>query len=161
MKAIGFGQLAKQRLLLGERFVVRYPNYWLVWEPGTFVVPRGNASASDTVLPKAGRPAAPAAADPLCFVLEVTPHPVRIGRAEGNELVLSDETISRHHCELTHATDGWSLTCLDDAHSTLTLQGKPVAPGATVALAGGAKLQLGSINLTFLSPWGMASRLST
>lgn len=86
--------------------------------------------------------------------------PTRIGRAEGNDLVLSDQTVSRHHCELTHDTSGWSLTCCAEAHAAVVVQGTSVAPGQTVSLAAGVTLELGNVKLTFASAWGMAKRLS-
>jgi len=161
VKAVAYSQLAKQRLLLADKFTQRYPHYWLVWEPGRLVVPRSNVSSTATAPPK-GRPAAPSAGDPLCFVLEPNRDgsPTSIGRAEGNDLVLSDESISRQHCTLLHEPTGWQITRCPEASSKVVVQGQALPPGGSAQLAVGAKLELGEVVLTFLSSWGLAQRVS-
>ena len=161
LKAVAYSQLARQRALLAARFTQRYPHYWLVWEPGAFAVPRGNVSASATALPDAKRVATPARGEPLCFVLEPKADgtPTAIGRAEGNDLVLSDETISRHHCALLHEPTGWAITCSPEATSPLRVQGQALAPGHELQLGSSATFQLGNVTLTFMSAWSLAQRL--
>jgi transcriptional regulator with GAF, ATPase, and Fis domain len=43
---------------------------------------------------------------------------VRVGKAQDNDLVLSDDTVSRHHCELTRANDGVHVRDLGSTNGT-------------------------------------------
>ncbi|HXN32057.1 MAG TPA: sigma 54-interacting transcriptional regulator [Polyangiaceae bacterium] len=43
---------------------------------------------------------------------------VRVGKAQDNELVLDDDTVSRHHCELTRANDGVHVRDLGSTNGT-------------------------------------------
>src|SRR5882757_1486697 len=62
--------LARQRLLLEQKFDGRYPHHWLVWEPGSWKAPPVNAAVAETRLPSQARPLARAqAGDALCFEL--------------------------------------------------------------------------------------------
>ncbi len=162
MKSVPYSQLGRQRLLLGERFIQRYPHFWLVWEPGVFAVPRGSVSTSATAVPTKNAPATPAKGEPLCFVLEPKSDgaPTSIGRAEGNDLVLSDATVSRHHCELKHESTGWVIACHAEASSGLSVNERRVAPGSAASLVAGERITLGNIVLAFVSAWGMVRRLS-
>jgi transcriptional regulator with GAF, ATPase, and Fis domain len=43
---------------------------------------------------------------------------LRLGKAQDNDLVLDDDTVSRHHCELTRANDGVHVRDLDSTNGT-------------------------------------------
>jgi transcriptional regulator with GAF, ATPase, and Fis domain len=43
---------------------------------------------------------------------------LRIGKATDNDLVLTDDTVSRHHCELLRASDGVKVRDLDSTNGT-------------------------------------------
>jgi len=43
---------------------------------------------------------------------------LRIGKAPDNDLVLADDTVSRHHCELSRAADGIRVRDLDSTNGT-------------------------------------------
>ena len=161
MKSFALSRLAQQRLVLGERFLTQFAHDWLVWEPGAWKVPRGTAAGSETVPPRAGAAAErPRADDPLCFVLasRLDGSGCSIGRAEGNDLVLSDETVSRNHCFFAHTGKTWVVSCADDAKD-LKVDGTVVKPSQSVAMRSGQKLELGHIVLTLLDPRGMLARL--
>jgi DNA-binding NtrC family response regulator len=67
----------------------------------------------------------------------------RIGKAPDNDLVLNDDTVSRHHCEITRGSDGIRVK---DLHST---NGTKVG-GARIAEAvvqPGAVLKVGEVEL--------------
>lgn len=162
MKSVAYSQLRRQLTLLGDKFTRRYPHYWLVWEPGVFAVPRGNVSASTTAVPKKNAHETPAKGEPLCFALEPKKDqtPVSIGRAEGNDLILSEETVSRHHCTLHHEQTGWLISCCSDAVSGLAVHDRHVEPNTSAPLVAGAPIHLGNAVLTFESAWGMVRRLS-
>lgn len=163
VKALAYSQLARQRLLLAEKFTSRYPHYWLVWEPGVLAIPRSNVSTVATAPPKVqkGATPVPAAGDPLCFVLQAKPDgsATSIGRAEGNDLVLSDESVSRNHCTLSHEATGWVVACRDEASAGLKINGEKLKAGASVALVSGQRIELGNVVLTFMGPAALATRL--
>ena len=155
MKSYAWSTLQMQHQLLGPRFALRYAHDWLVWEPGAWSVPRGNISAADTLLPKKQGPKTPAKGDPLCFVLE---QQFSIGRAEGNTLVLSDETVSRHHCTFEHRDGGWWLQRHPEAKN-LTVDGAAIAASVAVRLMNGQHIELGQVVLTYMSAIGLVARL--
>ena len=43
---------------------------------------------------------------------------LRVGKAADNDLVLADDTVSRHHCELTRTSDGIRVRDLDSTNGT-------------------------------------------
>jgi DNA-binding NtrC family response regulator len=67
-------------------------------------------------------------------------HPsVRIGTARDNDLVLTDPSVSRHHCCIQKTADGWTLTDLSTTNGTL-VRGLLIKE---VVLASPATIQLG------------------
>jgi hypothetical protein len=44
--------------------------------------------------------------------------PIRIGRASDNDIVLDDESLSRHHAEIRWGRAGWTIHDLDSANGT-------------------------------------------
>lgn len=153
MKSIAWSLLVQQRQVLGPRFLQRHGHDWLVWEPGAWNVPRGNTSVSVTAVPKKQSQSAPAKGDPLCFVLA---EPISIGRAEGNSLVLSDETVSRQHCLLERRDGNWWVQ-RQPGSGVLKVDGTELQGPAP--LSNGQHLALGEVVLTFMSAWGMVKRL--
>jgi len=160
MKSFALSRLAQQRLVLGERFVQQFAHDWLVWEPGAWIVPKGTAAGTETVPPKAGAAPKPRIDDPLCFVLaaRLDGSGCTIGRAEGNDLVLSDETVSRRHCFFAHTGKTWVVSC-DAEAKELKVDGKVVKSNGSAPMRSGQKLELGHIALTLLDPKGMLERL--
>ncbi|MEO8012484.1 MAG: FHA domain-containing protein, partial [Dokdonella sp.] len=69
-------------------------------------------------------------------------HPFRIGRAEGNELELSEPSISRRHVSIESDAQGWLLR---DCGSLLgsRLNELPIAAGSAVALRAGDVIGIG------------------
>ena len=157
MKSFALSRLGQQRMLLGQqKFVQRYGHDWLVWEPGAWSVPRGNIAVADTAPPKTrGAPPAPAKGDPLCFALTER---VSIGRAEGNDLILSDETVSRNHCIVEPRDGGWFVDRHPEARF-LSLDGAQV--DRSMRLNNGQRIQMGQIVLSFQSVSGMVTRLQS
>lgn len=43
---------------------------------------------------------------------------LRVGKASDNDVVLPDDTVSRHHCELTRANDGVHVRDLGSTNGT-------------------------------------------
>jgi transcriptional regulator with GAF, ATPase, and Fis domain len=68
---------------------------------------------------------------------------LRIGKAPDNDLVLSDDTVSRHHCELTRAADGVHVRDLGSTNGT-KLQGARVTEAVVQP---GVVLKVGEIEI--------------
>jgi hypothetical protein len=154
--------VTRRFLIQGPRFAELNPNDWIVWEAGNLTVPRGNISSVSTVNHSLdAAEALPRLDDPLCFLLEEKGEgsTVTIGRAEGNDLVLSDEAVSRHHCTLVWSTGGWTVTCAEPTVD-LTLDGAPLPYGQWHTLSSGQALGLGHLVLTLFTSHGMALRLA-
>jgi pSer/pThr/pTyr-binding forkhead associated (FHA) protein len=126
-------------------------------------IPRSNVSTVATAPPKIlkGTTPVPVQGDPLCFVLQpkTDGSPTSIGRSEGNDLVLSDESVSRHHLTLTHEATGWIVSCRDEASAGLIVHGVKLKAGGSAPLASGQKIELGNVVLTFMGPSALATRL--
>jgi transcriptional regulator with GAF, ATPase, and Fis domain len=68
---------------------------------------------------------------------------LRIGKAQDNDLVLADDTVSRHHCELSRASDGIHVRDLGSTNGT-KVQGARV----TEAVASpGSVLKVGEVEI--------------
>lgn len=153
--------LCRQHLVLGERFCARYPHPWLVWEPGTWKAPGPSVTVAETRLPGAALPLRAEGSDALCF--ELAPRAngsgtLRIGRGEENELVLSDDTVSREHCIVRVEGDRWFVRASDSVKA-FNVADRPVPPGTEAPLAPGQTLVLGNVKLTFLDAAKFCARI--
>jgi transcriptional regulator with GAF, ATPase, and Fis domain len=68
---------------------------------------------------------------------------LRIGKAADNDLVLTDDTVSRHHCELTRAADGVHVRDLGSTNGT-KVQGTRVSEAVVQP---GVVLKVGEIDI--------------
>ena len=149
-------------MIHGKSFSELNPHDWLVWEAGALHVSRSNVGASVTVSQDLSATAnAPRVGDPLCFVLadRSLGATVRIGRAEGNDVVLSDETVSRNHCTLVFGDDGWTATPSEEP-AMFKLDGVEVPYGRVVKVSSGQTLTLGRLALSLVTTQGMVLRLA-
>ena len=155
--------LARQYLVLKQGFDTRYRNPWLVWEPGSWRAPPANAGVAQTRLPESkSAPLTAVPGDALCFELDVKPErksPLRIGRADESELIISDATVSREHCLLRRDNDEWFVKASPSVKS-MKLDGRPLDAGAETKLKPGQTLDLGEVKLTFLDPKGFSARVA-
>ncbi len=151
--------LARQFAIHGRQFAQKHPEDWLVWEHGTQTVPRGNAATERTL--NDGADVRPLIDDPLCLALPLPAEGVmvRVGRAEGNDLMLSDATVSRHHCTLVHRGGSWMVTAAFE-HQVIEVEGARVHFGQWVPLSWGQKLALGHLTLALNTSHGMMMRLA-
>src|SRR6185437_16133615 len=69
---------------------------------------------------------------------------LRIGKAPDNDLVLADDTVSRHHCELTRAPDGLRVRDLNSTNGT-KVQGARVSEAVVQP---GTVIKVGEIELS-------------
>ena len=68
---------------------------------------------------------------------------LRVGKAQDNDLVLNDDTVSRHHCELTRANDGVHVRDLGSTNGT-RVQGARVSEAIVQP---GTVLKVGEVEL--------------
>jgi hypothetical protein len=155
--------VARQALLLKDKLPARYPNAWLVWEPGNWSAPAVQGNESATRMPTSqSAVTAPQHGDALCFELSAPPAAgsLRLGRATGNDIIINDATVSREHILLAKQTDGrWSAEATSQAKSTF-FGSCPLPPGQKVALADGQKLKVGDVVFTYLEPASFFERVS-
>jgi pSer/pThr/pTyr-binding forkhead associated (FHA) protein len=71
---------------------------------------------------------------------------VNIGRAEYNDLVIPDDSVSSQHAKLTRREGVWVLTDLGSTNGTL-VDGERI--GADTAIAPGAYVRFGDVQLVF------------
>src|SRR5581483_2009672 len=162
MKTILLSSLTRQFVIHGAKFAELHPNDWLMWEAGTLSVPHGAVGGANTVSSPPGATAdRPKIGDPLCFVLARPQEgaSVTVGRAEGNDIVISDETVSRHHCTLVWSVGGWAATPAVES-AVVTLEGKALEYGQFGAVSSGARLELGHLLFSLHTSHGMALRLA-
>jgi hypothetical protein len=154
--------LVRQHLALKEKFRVRYPHCWLVWEAGAWNVPEADeVSPGATRLPTADLYDCLPSGDVLCFELAPgtrTPS-VPLGRASHNVIVINDATVSREHLVLRPEPEGgWQVEAQQRAGPAL-LGGRLLKPGQPTRLVSGMQLQLGDVRLTFHDAEGFHVRL--
>ena len=143
--------LSRQLVLAQAAFITRYPNAWLVWEPGEWAVPLSavDVNVAETKLPSAGAEQRPLGGDALCFALKVPNGTIlKVGRAADNELVVPDLSISRLHAQLELRADRWSILALSQTKKTL-VEGAEIPRGTSAELNSGQLLELGGVKVTF------------
>jgi hypothetical protein len=154
--------LTRQLALAKDSFLKRYPNSWLIWEPGEHSVPVSgvDVSVAATQMPGGGAAQRPLAGDALCFALKVPEGTVlRVGRAAESEVLVSDLTVSRVHAQLTLQGGRWVLESLSETKAT-SVGGAPVSRGQLLALSSGQEFELGGVKLTFLDAQAFRDRLA-
>ncbi len=153
--------LGRQYLLTGPKFMELHPHPWLVWEPGEWIAPTTGEkqNTSETLLPSSRIHERPKSGDALCF--ELRPKPgvdVTIGRAEENNIVINDMTVSRVHVKLAWEAGAWRAEVLSDPQKA-TIAGAVVKAGERIALKSGTPVRLGGIQLTYLDAAHFLERL--
>ncbi len=71
-----------------------------------------------------------------------------IGRMGGNDIVILEGSVSRHHARLTFGGGQWIVEDLSSANGTFINRGR-LAPGQPVVVPNGAELQFGHVSSTF------------
>jgi len=152
--------LARQFLFTGDAgFEKRYPNAWLVWEPGAWKVPTGDTNSTKTMMPVAiAQAGKPSTADALCFELPKAAR-LTLGRNETNDVVVNDATVSREHLVLRADEKGSWTAEVAPTSRAIVHRGKPVPPGGSVPLTPGDQLNLGDVVLTFLPAPELRTRI--
>jgi pSer/pThr/pTyr-binding forkhead associated (FHA) protein len=73
---------------------------------------------------------------------------VRIGSAERNDLVISDDSVSASHAVLEFEDGAWRLTDLDSTNGTV-VEGVRLAPQVPTPLPYGSSVRVGGVRLQF------------
>jgi hypothetical protein len=162
MKSFNLATLAGQYLKDAKSFAQRYPHDWLIWEPGEYKVPARDIANARTISDAPGHAPSPRHGDPLFFALQTQAEgaPFSIGRAEGNDLVLSDETISRRHCTLSRSKGGWIVACDPKGHE-IKVDGAVVTPGNWSPVSSGQSIELGHVHLKLISSDALQQRFQS
>jgi hypothetical protein len=79
---------------------------------------------------------------------------VSIGRSDENDLVLDDETVSRHHALVVESGERWFLEDRGSFNGTM-LNGVRVQPGVRLPLRHGDRVSFGSQAVVFSWPAGI------
>ncbi|MFO1483142.1 MAG: FHA domain-containing protein [Verrucomicrobiaceae bacterium] len=79
-------------------------------------------------------------------VLELDAERMTLGRADDNQLIIADDSVSSHHGEVAFDGASWTLNDLGSTNGT-KVGGSRVE---TVKLNAGASFQLGNVNCVFL-----------
>lgn len=149
--------LTRRLMIKPVDFRARYPNAWLVWEPGSWQEPTSpEMAAGETLQPGQERPVSPVGDDALCFELKPNDAPLKIGRAPDNHIILNDMRVSRSQFELRHDGKVWQL--LPTPGSRNAVLGQPVEASGLL-LTPNTKINAGGIVLSFYEAEDFASRL--
>jgi hypothetical protein len=163
ISGVPLSMLARQALVLGSGLAARYPQPFLVWEPGSRVEAAPTPIPVITVVPlEANRPKGPLEGDPLCFPLALQPPATRlqVGRSLDNDLILDDLTISRVHFFLSTRGGGeWVLWVHPDAHASTLVRRMSVQAGEEISLVDRCTISAGGIHLTFYAPGRLIPRI--
>ena len=147
-------------MALASGFEKRYPNDWLVWEPGEWRVPGPTADLATTQLPMGSAPERPPKGDCLCYELKSATGKISIGRAPENDIVLNDATVSREHLLLERSGTAWLANVMPASRATkFSVKGAPPSADGPMTLSSGDKITLGGVTLTYLSVAGLKERL--
>jgi pSer/pThr/pTyr-binding forkhead associated (FHA) protein len=80
------------------------------------------------------------------FVLDQAAGVLRVGRAPEADIFLDDVTVSRHHAELRHGAEGWSVRDVGSLNGTYVNRVRV----DDQQLAGGDEVQIGKFRFVFL-----------
>ncbi|HAN71124.1 MAG TPA: hypothetical protein DCQ36_05985 [Actinobacteria bacterium] len=80
------------------------------------------------------------------FVLDPAAGVLRVGRSEDSDIFLDDVTVSRHHAELRHGAEGWSLRDIGSLNGTYVNRVRV----EDRRLAGGDEVQIGKFRFVVL-----------
>ena len=131
-----------------------HPHEWLVWEPGTWHVPR----TQDTLVAAGGSSNAASSGEALAIPLERTGQELVLGRDPKTSIPINDATLSALHLALVPGEAGWSVRDLGSRNGT-RVDGLKLAPQLLFPLKPGAQIEAGTVRLTFYSADAMRARL--
>jgi len=135
-----------------------HPHDWLVWEAGPWHPPERTGR---TLLGPATVPPPKGAGESLAIALRPNPRRpyLTLGRGPENDVVVDDATLSRVHLVLMRQeVGGWTVRDAGSSNGT-RLEGRAIAAGRPEPLPSRARLEAGSVHLTFLDSGALLARL--
>lgn len=153
--------LQRQRAELGPDFPRRYPDAWMVWEPGPWrpaITPEAR-DLHDTDPPGQTAAAPTADDDPICYQLPPAEQgrQLSVGRASSNDVILNDSSASRRQLVLEAGPAGWRVAV---TRGEVLLGGRPLALGTWAALRSGDCLRIGELRLSYFEGREFEERLA-
>lgn len=136
-------------------FVRRYPDAWLIWEnrPGE----RSNLPLTTQTL-GSGMSTPRAEFEPAAYRLLGAIKSLAIGRL-GEGILIKHPTVSETHLVLQQTATGWAASDAGSKNGTL-VDGTRLQPSIPLLLTSGARIQIGAVQMTFLSASGLFRRLT-
>jgi Inner membrane component of T3SS, cytoplasmic domain len=151
--------MATRAAVLGAGFAAKYPGAWLVWEPGAWHAPESGGLSRKTLV--GFKPMnTPSGTDALCFqlALDEGKTTVRVGRDEKSDVVVNDATVSREHLILNRTPHGlWEASPAKDRQ--VKKDGALLEALRPSPVTSGARLELGSVTMTFYDGPGFEKRV--
>ncbi len=140
-----------------ERFVARHPHAVLMWAPakkGDFI--EKTHVAKIPTEPVRGEPVA---VEVVKGVVNGFPFGVTIGHAENNDIVLTNQHVSRFHAYIKQGPKGATLVDADSTNGTF-LDGVRLQPTKPTPLPPEAHISFGGEVVRYLEPEQLAAHLS-
>jgi hypothetical protein len=88
------------------------------------------------------------------------PGPVSLGRAESNDILVSEDSVSKRHCVFDVDPGGVHVTDVGSTNGT-SVDGKPIPPHVPTPLRGGEVLTIGNFSFVFHTPASLLTYLSS
>jgi hypothetical protein len=79
------------------------------------------------------------------------PGPITLGRSDGSDVSVPEESVSKRHCEFEVLPEGVRITECGSTNGT-SVDGTSLAPHAAVMLRGGETLAIGNFSFLFHTP---------
>lgn len=153
--------LQRQHAELGADFRRRYPDAWLVWEPGPWrpAITEEARDLHDTDPPGQTAAAPSVEDDPICYQLPPAEpgRQLSVGRASGNDVILNDASASRQQLVAEAWQGGWRVAV---TRGLVVLGGVPLELGTWAPLGNGDCLRIGELRLSYLESQGLVERLA-
>ena len=132
---------------------------WLVREPSPWQPPEANARMTMPIIPAS---ALLAGSEALVVELQPSPSnaPITLGRAETNDVVINDGTLSKLHLHFNPNSVGWEVEDVGSYNGTV-LDGVKLVANLTRPLRDGVLLRAGTVEMSFHDTPGLLVRLRT
>src|SRR5215211_6215129 len=148
-RAVMLSLLVDQHARLGDAFLERYGHPWLVWNASTWSAPSVDGQTRVVRLPTAPPPPRELLALCLALTFRGDAKEITLGRANDNDVVINDGTVSRHHAVLTRSASGtWQVRPLPESSGTICAS-RPLSDKDVSPIVDGQKLMVGGVELTF------------
>lgn len=139
-----------------------HPHDWLVWEPSPWAPPTATTQKLPKLPTPLPGPAPVLMGDCLAIALDSATHApqLTLGRSPDCDITLSDGTLSSVHLVFMRAQQGnlWTVRDANSRNGT-SLDGIKLAAGQPAVLRSGAQLVAAQLQLTYLTPSTLFTRI--